>query len=88
MWSPRIFAGPAGALHLGGAPISQLLFWVPQSGSIGTGVSMFTYRNEVQLGVIADRRLIPEPSELVSIIQQEFDRLVLLVLLGGSSLSR
>jgi len=79
--------GPAGVLHLGGAPISQLLFWVPQSGSIGTGVSMFTYRNEVQLGVIADRRLIPEPGELVSIIQQEFDRLVLLVLLGGSSLS-
>ena len=79
--------GPAGALHLGGAPISQLLFWVPQSGSIGTGVSMFTYRDEVQLGVIADRSLIPEPGELVSIIQQEFDRLVLLVLLGGSSLS-
>ncbi len=79
--------GPSGALHLGGAPISQLLFWVPQSGSIGTGVSMFTYRNEVQLGVIADRRLIPEPSELVSIIQEEFDRLVLLVLLGGSSLA-
>ncbi len=80
--------GPAGALHLGGAPISQLLFWVPQSGSIGTGVSMFTYRDEVQVGVISDRRLIPEPGELVSIIQQEFDRLVLLVLLGGSSLSR
>ncbi len=79
--------GPASALHLGGAPITQLLFWVPQSGSIGTGVSMFTYRDEVQFGVIADRRLIPEPTELVSIIQQEFDRLVLLVLLGGSSLT-
>ncbi len=79
--------GPGRPMHLGGAPISQLLFWVPQAGSIGAGVSMFTYNEEVQFGVIADRRLIPEPSELVSIIQTEFDRLVYLVLLGGGSLA-
>ncbi len=79
--------GPGRPMHMGGAPISQLLFWVPQAGSIGAGVSMFTYNEEVQFGVIADRRLIPEPSELVSIIQKEFDRLVFLVLLGGGSLA-
>ena len=79
--------GPGRPMHLGGAPISQLLFWVPQAGSIGAGVSMFTYNEEVQFGVIADRRLIPEPDELVSIIQSEFDRLVYLVLLGGGSLA-
>ncbi|MGO9039251.1 MAG: WS/DGAT domain-containing protein [Steroidobacteraceae bacterium] len=48
---------------------------------------MFTYNEEVQFGVIADRRLIPEPDQLVSIIQTEFDRLVYLVLLGGGSLA-
>ena len=79
--------GPGRPMHLGGAAISQLLFWVPQSGSIGTGVSMFSYNDEVQYGVIADRHLIPEPGELVSIIQTEFDRLVFLVLLGGGSLA-
>ncbi len=79
--------GPGRPMHLGGAPISQVLFWVPQAGSIGAGVSMFTYNEEVQFGVIADRRLIPEPGELVTIIQTEFDRLVYLVLLGGGSLA-
>ena len=78
--------GPDEALHLAGAPISQLLFFVPQTGSIGTGVSMFSYNNDVQFAVIADRQLIPEPGELVQIIRKEFDRLVYLVLLGGSSL--
>jgi diacylglycerol O-acyltransferase len=78
--------GPDRPLHLAGAPISQLLFFVPQSGSIGTGISMFSYNGEVQFAVIADRQLIPEPGELVSIVQREFDRLVLLVLLGGASL--
>jgi diacylglycerol O-acyltransferase / wax synthase len=79
--------GPAGPVHLAGAAVSQLLFWVPQTGSMGIGVSMFTYNGEVQLGVISDRGLIPDPSELVSIIETEFDRLVFLVLLGGSSLA-
>jgi diacylglycerol O-acyltransferase len=78
--------GPDRPLYLAGAPIAQLLFWVPQAGSIGTGVSMFSYQEDVQFAVIADRQLIPEPNELITIIQTEFDRLVFLVLLGGGSL--
>jgi diacylglycerol O-acyltransferase len=79
--------GPSRPVHLAGAEIKQLLFWVPQTGSMGTGVSMFTYNGEVQIGVVSDRSLIPEPSELVTIIEAEFDRLVYLVLLGGGSLA-
>ena len=79
--------GPSRPVHLAGAEIKQLLFWVPQTGSMGTGVSMFTYNGEVQIGVVSDRSLIPEPGELVTIIETEFDRLVYLVLLGGSSLA-
>lgn len=78
--------GPDHPLHMAGIPISQLLFWVPQTGDIGTGVSMFTYQGSVQFGVIADRNVIADPDELVSIIRTEFDRLVYLVLLGGGSL--
>lgn len=78
--------GPEQALRLAGAPISQLLFWVPQAGSIGTGVSMLTYRGEVQFGVIADRHLVPDPGRLVGLVQAEFDRLLYLVLLGADVL--
>jgi WS/DGAT/MGAT family acyltransferase len=78
--------GPDRPLHLAGIPIAQLLFWVPQTGDIGLGVSMFTYQSSVQFGVIADRSVVPDPGELVEITAKEFDRLVLLVLLGGGSL--
>lgn len=78
--------GPAQPISLGGAEVSQLLFWVPQSGSIGTGVSILTYAGAVQFGVIADRNLIPELGELMALITTEFDRLVYLVLMGGASL--
>jgi diacylglycerol O-acyltransferase len=78
--------GPEQPLRLAGAPIAQLLFWVPQAGSIGTGVSMLSYRGEVQFGVIADRHLIPDPGELVGLVQAEFDRLLYLVLMGVDAL--
>ncbi len=78
--------GPQEPLLLAGAPISQILFWVPQAGSIGTGVSMLSYDGRVQFGVIADREMIPDPRELISQVGAEFERLVLLVLLGGVAL--
>ncbi len=78
--------GPAAALTLAGRSITEVLFWVPQSGSVGAGVSMFTYRGRVQYGVMADRELIPEPQRLVGLLASEFERLVLLVLLGGAAL--
>jgi diacylglycerol O-acyltransferase / wax synthase len=80
-------SGPREQLTLAGIPVSQVLFWVPQAGTIGTGVSMLSYNGRVQLGVISDRQLIPKPEELVAGLGKEFDRLVLLVLLGGTVLN-
>ena len=79
--------GPRERLTFAGAPASQMLFWVPQSGSIGVGVSMLSYNGRVQFGVIADRQLIPKPAALTALVASEFDRLVTLVLLGGAVLT-
>ena len=78
--------GPKEPLMLAGAAISQILFWVPQAGSIGTGVSMLSYNGRVQFGVIADHEMIPDPRELIGHVGAEFERLVLLVLLAGGAL--
>ena len=78
--------GPQQPLTLAGATIEEILFWVPQAGSIGTGVSMLSYNGRVQFGVISDRQMIANPTELVAQVAVEFERLVLLVLLGGVAL--
>jgi diacylglycerol O-acyltransferase len=78
--------GPPGEIRIAGVPVKQMLFWVPQAGSIGTGISMLSYNGQVQFGVMSDRRLIPEPRKLVALVETEFERLVLLVLLGGAAL--
>jgi len=78
--------GPGEDLHLASAGITQVLFWVPEAGTIGTGVSILSYRGGVQFGVISDREMIPHPGEVIARIGAEFERLVYLVLLGGASL--
>ncbi len=78
--------GPREPLLLAGVPISEVLFWVPQSGSIGTGVSMLTYCGQVQLGVISDRQLVREPAGLIAEMGAEFERLLYLTLFGACPL--
>ena len=78
--------GPADPIDIGGARVSEVLFWVPQSGGLGVGVSMLSYAGRVQFGVMADRNLMARPAELVALIAAEFERLVYLVLLGAAAL--
>lgn len=57
--------GPKHPLYLAGSRLLQPLVWVPQSGSVGVGLSILSYHDTVQFGVVADRNLIAEPMRLV-----------------------
>ena len=74
--------GPQRPLYLGGAPIDQIMFWVPQSGEIGMGVSLLSFNNRVQLGLITDAALTPDPDEIVKHFQPEFEQLLYHALLN------
>jgi WS/DGAT/MGAT family acyltransferase len=71
--------GPRQPLSLAGRRLSRMMFWVPQSGDIGLGVSILSYAGGVQFGVIGDRRLCPDPQAVIDAFQPEFDRLMLVV---------
>jgi WS/DGAT/MGAT family acyltransferase len=73
--------GPQQALYMAGARIDQILFWVPQSGNIGLGVSILSYNQNVQFGLISAHNLIPEPQQIVQYFEPEFEKLLLLTLL-------
>ncbi len=64
--------GPRTKLHLDGVPIERVIFWVPQSGHMGLGISIFSYAGEVTFGVVADINLIPDPAALVAEMHVEF----------------
>jgi hypothetical protein len=69
--------GPQAPLYLAGGRIDSLMFWVPQSGDIGIGVSIISYNDSVQFGVVADRGLCPDPEKLIARFGTEFEKLVL-----------
>ena len=73
--------GPQEPLYLAGARLTEPLFWVPQSGDIGIGVSILSYDGGVQIGLISDERLVPDPAAIVAGFASEFERLLLLVLM-------
>ncbi len=68
--------GPAKPLYLAGSKISQNMFWVPQSGHVGMGVSILSYAGGVQFGLITDRKLCPDPQAVIGQFQPEFDKLL------------
>jgi WS/DGAT/MGAT family acyltransferase len=76
--------GPRTRLYLCGCPIGELYFWVPQSGSIGVGISLLTYADRVLCGMIADAGLVPRPGAALAGLGPEFERLSLLTLLGAA----
>lgn len=73
--------GPQKPLYLAGAKLGQIMFWVPQSGDLGMGVSILSYNDGVQFGLMTDRNLVPDPEAIVGFFQPEFNKLLLAVLL-------
>ena len=75
--------GPQQQLFLAGCPINELMFWVPQTGSIGLGISILSYNNRVHFGLIADGRLIPDPDAVIRRFGPEFEKLLFLALMSN-----
>ena len=73
--------GPQQPLWFAGARIDGLMFWVPQSGDIGMGVSILSYDGKVQFGLITDRGLCPDPGQVIERFGGEFEKLVLTALM-------
>ncbi len=68
--------GPAKPLYLAGEEIDNIMFWVPQAGRVGLGISILSYNNKVLIGVNTDAGLVPNPEHIVDGFYKEFEALV------------
>ncbi len=74
--------GPQQPLYLAGCAVDEMMFWVPQTGSIGIGLSIFSYNDRVHFGLIADAGLVPDPDAVIRHFPAEFDKLLYLALMA------
>lgn len=73
--------GPQQPLYLAGCEIDSIMFWVPQSGDIGMGVSILSYNGGVYFGLATDKKLCPDPEDVINRFASEFEKLVLTTLM-------
>ena len=64
--------GPKEAVYLAGAKLKQPMFWVPQSGNIGVGMSIFSYAGTVQFGITIDRSIPVDPDSAMEYFRHSF----------------
>jgi WS/DGAT/MGAT family acyltransferase len=73
--------GPQQPLYLVDSRVDQCMFWVPQGGDIGIGISILSYGGGVQFGIVTDDALVQDPEQIISRFAPEFEKLVLLALM-------
>ncbi len=71
--------GPRRCIYLAGSPLRGMMFWVPQSGRVGLGISILSYAGEVRLGLASDAGLVPDPERIAAAFEDEFEALMELV---------
>jgi WS/DGAT/MGAT family acyltransferase len=60
--------------YLAGCKITEQMFWVPQAGDIGLGVSIVSYAGSVQFGVVADEAVLADPEYFLNDCLQELNQ--------------
>ncbi len=71
--------GPREPLKIAGTTLKQVMFWVPCSGRLGMGVSIFSYAGDLWVGIATDAKLVPDPERIVDGFHAEITQMMGLV---------
>ena len=67
--------GPRAPMALAGTEVRGILGWVPTSGNQPVGLCIFSYNGAVNIGIVSDAALLPDPDLLGQHIEQAVHRL-------------
>jgi len=67
--------GPQEPLYFAGKKIENFIGWVPRSGRVGMGISIFSYAGKVGIGLVTDEGLVPDPDAILKNFEEEFEYL-------------
>ena len=73
--------GPKQPLYLAGGQVRDMMFWVPQSGTIGMGVSILSYNGQIFFGLMTDRKLVNDPAKIIDRFSSELENLLHLAMM-------
>ncbi|PDW02927.1 wax ester/triacylglycerol synthase family O-acyltransferase [Candidatus Viridilinea mediisalina] len=71
--------GPRETNTFMGHPVARAMFWVPESSKLSLGISILSYAGKVQVAVVADANVMPDPEALGAAVDAEFAELFTLL---------
>ena len=63
--------GPREPLYFAGTKLAGVIGWVPAAGTIGMGMSIFSYDGGVTVGFQVDAGLVPDPEAIIADFERE-----------------
>jgi len=63
--------GPREPVHMAGVRVAGVIPWVPRSGDIPIGLSIFSYAGQVVVGLAVDAALVPEPEAILAGMEEQ-----------------
>ena len=73
--------GPPMPIYLAGCKVTDQMFWVPQTGGIGMGISILSYNGQVHFGLITDAKSVNNPDAIIKRFRGEFEKLLYITLM-------
>jgi diacylglycerol O-acyltransferase / wax synthase len=67
--------GPLHAVSMAGTPLHTMVLWVPCTGAIGLGISLFSYDGRATIGLIADTAVTSDLGALTAALNDELEAL-------------
>jgi diacylglycerol O-acyltransferase / wax synthase len=77
-------SGPRHQVQIAGTPVAGMLGWVPVTGPLGLGLSIFSYAGQVRIGLTSDARLVPDHDHLLALLDEEVSALGMPTASSGS----
>lgn len=74
--------GPKEPLYFAGTKVENFIGWVPRTGRVGMGISIFSYAGKIGIGLVTDEGLVPDPDTILKNFEEEFDYLFDIVKTG------
>ena len=68
-------SGPHHRVQIAGTPVTGMLGWVPVTGPLGLGLSIFSYAGQLRIGLASDAHLLPDHDHLLGLLNDEVSAL-------------
>jgi diacylglycerol O-acyltransferase len=72
-------AGPPDERYFAGQKIESGMFWAPQSGRVGLGITIFSFDGRVYIGINADPKVMPDPDVFIECLMLEYEAMLKVV---------